>query len=84
MDRRVTPPRRVTSPTWGPPLPCKQAHYLTNINGKWKWERRSGWVRVHNYTHISTGTAHGGHGIGTNSAGFEADLNPAGQPLSGV
>lgn len=35
-------------------------------------------------THISTGTAHGGHGIGTNSVGFEADLNPAGQPLSGV
>ena len=25
MDRRVTPTKRVTSPTWGPPLPCKQA-----------------------------------------------------------
>ena len=25
MDRRVTPPSRVTSPTWGPPPPCKQA-----------------------------------------------------------
>ena len=25
MDRRVTPLRRVTSPTWGPPPPCKQA-----------------------------------------------------------
>ena len=25
MDRRVTPPGRVTSPTWGPPPPCKQA-----------------------------------------------------------
>ena len=25
MDRRVTPPRRVTSPTWGPPPPCIQA-----------------------------------------------------------
>ena len=24
MDRRVTPPKRVTSPTWGPPTPCKQ------------------------------------------------------------
>ena len=23
-DRRVTPPKRVTSPTWGPPPPCKQ------------------------------------------------------------
>ena len=25
MDRRVTPPKRVTSPNWGPPPPCKQA-----------------------------------------------------------
>ena len=25
MDKRVTPPKRVTSPTWGPPSPCKQA-----------------------------------------------------------
>ena len=25
MDRRVTPPKRATSPTWGPPPPCKQA-----------------------------------------------------------
>ena len=25
MDRWVTPPRRVTSPTWGPPPPCKHA-----------------------------------------------------------
>ena len=24
MDRWVTPHERVTSPTWGPPLPCKQ------------------------------------------------------------
>ena len=24
-DRQVTPPKRVTSPTWGPPPPCKQA-----------------------------------------------------------
>ena len=24
MDKRVTPPKRVTSPTWGPPPPCKQ------------------------------------------------------------
>ena len=24
MDRRVTPPKRVTSPSWGPPPPCKQ------------------------------------------------------------
>ena len=25
MDKRVTPPKRVTSPTWGHPPPCKQA-----------------------------------------------------------
>ena len=25
MDRWVTPPERVTSPTWGPPHPCKEA-----------------------------------------------------------
>ena len=25
LDRRVTPRKRVTSPTWGPPPPCKQA-----------------------------------------------------------
>ena len=25
MDWRVTPPKRVTSPTWSPPPPCKQA-----------------------------------------------------------
>ena len=24
IDRRVTPPKRVTSPIWGPPPPCKQ------------------------------------------------------------
>ena len=26
MDRRVTPPKRVTSPSWDPLPPCKQAH----------------------------------------------------------
>ena len=31
MDRRVTPPKRVTSPTWGPPPPCKQALSKTNL-----------------------------------------------------
>ena len=25
MDRQVTSPKQVTSPTWGPPPPCKQA-----------------------------------------------------------
>ena len=27
MDRRVTPPKRITSSTWGPPSPCKQAEW---------------------------------------------------------
>ena len=30
MDGRVTPPKRVTSPTWDPPPPCKQALSFTN------------------------------------------------------
>ena len=29
MDRRYTPPKRVTSPTWGPPPPYRQALTLT-------------------------------------------------------
>ena len=29
MDRRVTPPKRVTSPTLGPPPPCKQADHTS-------------------------------------------------------
>ena len=28
MDRRVTPPKRVTSPTWDPPPSCKQAQVV--------------------------------------------------------
>ena len=28
MGRQVAPPKRVTSPTWGPPHPCKQALIL--------------------------------------------------------
>ena len=27
MDRRVTPAKRVTSPTWGPPPPCERYGY---------------------------------------------------------
>ena len=29
MDKQVTLPKRVTSPTWGPPPPCKRA-----LNGR--------------------------------------------------
>ena len=35
MDRRVTPPKRVTSPTWGPPPPCKQALRLRVVDKMW-------------------------------------------------
>ena len=28
MDRRATPVKRVTSPNWGPPPPCKQTLIL--------------------------------------------------------
>ena len=41
MDRRVTPPRRATSPTFGPPPPFKQALkknfflFLTGQNSKY-------------------------------------------------
>ena len=40
IDRRVTPPRRVTSPTLGPPHPCKQAlsvlKLMKNLFIPWK------------------------------------------------
>ena len=36
MDRRVNQPKRVTSPTWGPPPPCKQAHKRFHLNGRIK------------------------------------------------
>ena len=36
MDRRVNQPKRVTSPTWGPPPPCKQAHKRFHLNGRTK------------------------------------------------
>ena len=32
MDRRVTPHKRVASPTWGPPPPCKQALTELRVN----------------------------------------------------
>ena len=32
MDRRVTPPQPVTSPTWGPPPPCKQGLRFDQIS----------------------------------------------------
>ena len=52
VDRRVTSPKRVTSPSWGPPPPCKQdltllsktnyyhaffAENLNNMKNTWNW-----------------------------------------------
>ena len=34
IDRRISLPKRVTSPTWGPPSPCKQA---TGFGWFWAW-----------------------------------------------
>jgi len=40
MNRRVTPPKWVTSPTWGPPPPCKQA-----LSDKGLGKGLLGWIR---------------------------------------
>ena len=38
MDRRVTTPKPVASPTWGPPPPCKQAlNLLLHLQKLAKW-----------------------------------------------
>ena len=37
MDGWVTPPKRVASPTWGPPPPCKQTlsvHFCIKMSVK--------------------------------------------------
>ena len=35
MDGQVTPPKRVTSPTWGPSPPCKQAlSYVVDVTAE--------------------------------------------------
>ena len=34
MDRRVTPPKRIISPTWSPPPPCKQALIVLSANNR--------------------------------------------------
>ena len=34
MDRRVTPPKRITLPTWGPPPPYKQALSLRSLRSR--------------------------------------------------
>ena len=43
MDSRVTPPKRVTSPTWGPPPPCNQP--LLSERKLWTKQTRL-WTRL--------------------------------------
>ena len=43
MDRRVTPPKRVTSPTWGPPPPCKQGLRFDQISPRSRKISQSSW-----------------------------------------
>ena len=43
MDRRVTPPQRVTSPTWGPPPPCKQGLRFDQISPRSRKISQSSW-----------------------------------------
>ena len=37
IDRRVTPPKQVTSPTWGPLPPCKKALTVIVIPKQGPW-----------------------------------------------
>ena len=39
MDRRVNLPKGATSPTWGPPPPCKQALTVLHVDSN-PFERR--------------------------------------------
>ena len=52
MEKRVTPPKRVTSPTWGPPSPCKQAliflYVLCSFWKHWRARERSERARKKN------------------------------------
>ena len=44
MVRWVTPPKRVTSPTWGPPPPCKQG--LNHWENTWKKKKIHAWQEL--------------------------------------
>ena len=48
MDRRVTPPKQVTSPTWGTPPPCKQALTTRQLTWlclfRWQLFKHRSWI----------------------------------------
>lgn len=48
MDRRATPPWQVISPTWGPPLSCKQALKFLQSLSSWNFVELCIWTnRLH-------------------------------------
>ena len=50
MDRQVTPPKRVTSPTWGPPPPCKEARRGDSFSTEGDSTNSKGPVACWNFT----------------------------------
>ena len=50
MDRRVTPHKRVTSPTFGPPGPCKQAQ--GNVDGNEIGKKVIGFYQQNKRLHV--------------------------------
>ena len=56
MDRRLIPPKRVTSPTWGLPPPCKQAltsgsFMMLQMDVITKWRYTGDWKVTVQYPH---------------------------------
>ena len=48
MDSRVNPPKRVTSATWGPPPPCKQALLALQRRRSFQVNKRSALESLNN------------------------------------
>ena len=58
MDGRVTLPKRLTSPTWGPPPSCKQA---LNWSRVYVMTRGLEWFLIECRKLATTKTNHGGY-----------------------
>ena len=48
MDSWLTPPKRVTSPTWGPPPPCEQALLALQRRRNFQVSKRSALESLNN------------------------------------
>ena len=48
MGRRITPLKRVTSPTWGPPPPCEQALLALQRRRNFQVSKRSALESLNN------------------------------------